>query len=216
VRRIICDPYQLHRSIMTLKAGLPIEEFAQTTANTVRMGQTLFDLLKGRNLTLYPDAELREQALNAVAIENPQGFRLAKEKASRKIDGMVALSMACVAALDGPAPRPLAFSSGGITVGADPEPLAPAVELAPGVLATSPVSAQPDLAAQVAAIRNKPLCQRSQEEADLVAEFFASQEQQLNALDPLARSARQGGYLPNDGDLETDLREVGELFRRWR
>jgi phage terminase large subunit-like protein len=38
-----CDPYQLHRSITTLKAaGLAIEEFPQTVGNTVRMGQTLF------------------------------------------------------------------------------------------------------------------------------------------------------------------------------
>jgi hypothetical protein len=38
VARILCDPYQLHRSIMTLKgAGLPSEEFPQTTVNTTRM-----------------------------------------------------------------------------------------------------------------------------------------------------------------------------------
>ena len=53
--RVLADPFQLHRSITTLKAaGLPIEEFPQTTGNTTLMGQTLFDLLKGRNLRVYP------------------------------------------------------------------------------------------------------------------------------------------------------------------
>ena len=102
-----CDPYQLHRSITTLKAaGLAIEEFPQTVGNTVRMGQTLFDLLRSRRLVLYPDAALRQQAMNTVAIESPRGFRIAKEKASRKIDSIVALAMACCAALEAPA-RPI-------------------------------------------------------------------------------------------------------------
>jgi phage terminase large subunit-like protein len=97
------DPFQMHSTITRLAADqVPIVEFPQTVANTTRMGQVLFDLLEGRNLTLYPSAELREQALNAVAIESPRGFRIAKEKASKKIDAIVALAMACVAALDAP------------------------------------------------------------------------------------------------------------------
>jgi len=101
LQKILCDPYQLHRSITTLKAaGLPIEEFPQTTGNTTRMGQAIFDLFNGKNIRLYPDGELRQQALNTVAIENPRGWRIAKERASRKIDAIVALSMASVACLD--------------------------------------------------------------------------------------------------------------------
>ena len=107
VQKILCDPYQLHRSITTLQAaGLPIEEFAQTSANTTRMGQTLFDLLNGKNLRLYPAANLRAQALNTVAVESPRGWRIAKEKAARKIDAIVALAMACVAALEAPTVNP--------------------------------------------------------------------------------------------------------------
>jgi phage terminase large subunit-like protein len=103
VQQILCDPYQLHRSITLLRAaGLPIEEFPQTQANTVRMGQGLYELLKGVNLRLYPSDELRAHALNVVAVESSRGYRLAKEKATKKIDAMVALSMACVAALDAP------------------------------------------------------------------------------------------------------------------
>jgi phage terminase large subunit-like protein len=100
VVEIRCDPYQLHRSIMTLKAaGLCIVEYPQTTANTTAMGQALFDLLSGRNLRLYPDAELRRQALNTVAVESTRGWRIAKEKTGKKIDAIVALAMACSAAL---------------------------------------------------------------------------------------------------------------------
>ena len=97
---ILADPYQFHRSITTLQAaGLPIREFAQTTANTTLMGQTLFDLLTGKNLVVYPSDELRQQALSTVAIENPRGWRIAKEKSSKKIDAIVALTMACCAAM---------------------------------------------------------------------------------------------------------------------
>jgi hypothetical protein len=94
------DPYQFHRSITTLQAaGLPIQEFAQNVPNCTLMGQTLFDLLNGKNLVLYPSDELRQQALSTVAIENPRGWRIAKEKASKKIDAIVALAMACCAAM---------------------------------------------------------------------------------------------------------------------
>ena len=120
VKGIYCDPYQLHRSIMTLQAaGLRIEEYPQTTCNTTHMGQSLFELLKGKNLTLYADPELREQALNTIAVESRNGgFRIAKERASKKIDSTVALSMACVAALKRMNRGPLI-----ITGGYDIEPL---------------------------------------------------------------------------------------------
>jgi hypothetical protein len=42
---------------------------------------------------------MRQQALSTVAVENPRGWRIAKEKASKKIDAIVALAMACVAAM---------------------------------------------------------------------------------------------------------------------
>jgi phage terminase large subunit-like protein len=133
VVRILCDPYQLHRSITTLKeAGLPIEEFPQTTGNTTKMGTGLYDLIKGRNIRMYPNEELREQALNCVAVETAQGFRLAKEKASKKIDAIVALSMACVAALDQPMLPPFVMSCAGIRLGgATPVATAPPSASAP-------------------------------------------------------------------------------------
>jgi hypothetical protein len=71
------------------------------------------ELLKGKNLTLYRNEELRQQALNTIAIESRNGgFRIAKEKASKKIDSTVALSMACVAALKRMNRPPLLFVGG--------------------------------------------------------------------------------------------------------
>ena len=100
VEEILSDPFQLHHTITTLQAaGLPIREFPQTVANCTLMGQTIFDLLNGRNLRLYPSAELRQQALSTVAVENPRGWRIAKEKTSKKIDAISALSMGCVSAV---------------------------------------------------------------------------------------------------------------------
>ena len=68
--------------------------------NCTLMGQTLFDLLKRTKSSFsMPIRELRQQALSTVAIENPRGWRIAKEKASKKIDVIVALAMACCAAM---------------------------------------------------------------------------------------------------------------------
>jgi phage terminase large subunit-like protein len=104
------DPYQLARSASTLtRAGVPMQEFPQTPANLTAAGQNLFELIRGRNVELYPDADLRQHALNAVAVDTGRGWRLAKEKASRKIDALAALSFA---ALDAIEQRP---SSAGVT-----------------------------------------------------------------------------------------------------
>jgi len=57
-------------------------------------------MLTGKNLKIYPARDLRQQALNTVAIEGPRGFRIAKEKTSKKIDAIVALAMACISAVE--------------------------------------------------------------------------------------------------------------------
>ena len=112
VQRIDVDPYQMARSIETLKRdGLRICEFPQTPASTTQVGQTLFEQLNGRTLRLYPAQDLRAQALNTVAVESSRGWRIAKEKTSKKIDAIVALSMACTAAIESP-PR----QSGGVVM----------------------------------------------------------------------------------------------------
>jgi len=88
------DPYQLHSIAMGLREqGINMLEMPQTAQRT-QADQGLYDAIIGRLIRHYGDPALTEHMTNAVAIESPRGFRLAKEKTSLKIDGAVALSMA--------------------------------------------------------------------------------------------------------------------------
>ncbi len=69
-------------------------------AQRVEADQALYDAIIGKTIRHYNDPVLNEHVKNAVAIETPRGFRLAKEKTSRKIDASVALSMAHYGALN--------------------------------------------------------------------------------------------------------------------
>ena len=108
IAEVSFDPYQLARSAGVLRrAGVPMGELAQTSGNLTAAGQALYDLIGERRLAVPPDKELRKHALNAVAVNSGRGWRLAKEKASRKIDAVVALSFAVLAAVTRPdAPGP--------------------------------------------------------------------------------------------------------------
>jgi len=116
------DPSQMIRSAKTLAdAGLPMREFVQSSPNLTLAGQTLYELVKSRSLVMYPDDELRRHALNAVAVDSGRGWRLAKEKSSRKIDGCAALSFACVDALRTGPPLRAAFIEDDRPYFAEPE-----------------------------------------------------------------------------------------------
>lgn len=102
VRRIWYDPYQLVSSAQRLtRAGLPMVEFPQTVPNLTEASQQLYDLIKGRNLTVYVDEELRSAVHQAVALEGSRGWRIAKQKAVHKIDLVVALAQACLGGVKG-------------------------------------------------------------------------------------------------------------------
>jgi phage terminase large subunit-like protein len=93
------DPYQLHSIALELeKAGVKMYELPQTNAR-IEADQSLYDAIIGKTIRHYGDTALNEHVRNAVAISTPRGFRLAKEKTSRKIDAAVALSMAHYGAL---------------------------------------------------------------------------------------------------------------------
>jgi phage terminase large subunit-like protein len=101
IQTMVYDPYQLHRSMSGLhNEGLPCEEYPQTSGNCTAMGQALFDLLTGKNIRIYASDELRTQALNTISVESTRGWKISKDKSSKKIDAIVALAMAAVAALD--------------------------------------------------------------------------------------------------------------------
>ncbi|MBU1206451.1 MAG: terminase family protein [Proteobacteria bacterium] len=97
------DPYQFHRSATTLRGmGINMQEYPQTVGNLTDIGQALYDAVKHRTLRLYADNELRREASFAVGKETPRGMRIVKEKASHKIDAIVALAMAVHAASTAP------------------------------------------------------------------------------------------------------------------
>jgi phage terminase large subunit-like protein len=104
VRSISADPSQAYLLIQQLaQEHIAVKEFTQTQANGVRMGETLFSLVRDGNLIAYKSPELREHVLNAVGIDTPGGVRMVKGKSSRKIDAAIALAMALVRAVeDGP------------------------------------------------------------------------------------------------------------------
>ncbi len=108
LRAVYADPFQAHRSLTTLRrAGLPVHEYPQTPANLTRMAQVLDDLLRSRQLVVYPADDLRGHALNAAAVESAQGYRIVKRTGSRRIDALIALAMAVTAAVDVPWEAPI-------------------------------------------------------------------------------------------------------------
>jgi hypothetical protein len=97
---VIADPYQLHSLIIEWeKAGIRVIELAQN-AGRVEADQGLYDAVISRSVRHYNDPVLNGHIRNAVALETPRGFRLAKEKTSQKIDAAVALSMALYGSLE--------------------------------------------------------------------------------------------------------------------
>ena len=110
VDHVVYDPYQLHSVALSWeKAGVKCIEMPQTGAR-VESDQALYDAIIGRTLVHCDDPTLTEHVLNAVAVETPRGFRLAKEKTSRKIDAAVALSMAHHGARDSQSRNAKSFS----------------------------------------------------------------------------------------------------------
>jgi len=75
-------------------------EFPQTVPNLTAASSNLFDLIKGGNLISYPDTELRLALSRTVALETSRGWRIAKKNTSHKIDVVVALAMAALAAVE--------------------------------------------------------------------------------------------------------------------
>jgi phage terminase large subunit-like protein len=100
LRVVWFDPYQMHASAQRLqREGIEIEEFPQTVANLTEASQNLYELIKGKNLVVYHDDAMRLAISRAVAIETSRGWRIAKEKQAHKIDVVVALGMAALAAV---------------------------------------------------------------------------------------------------------------------
>ena len=99
VVKCLFDPWQMTSVSQRLaKQGVKIEEFPQSPGNLTIASQNLFELINGKNIVLYPSAEMRLAASRVVAIETSRGWRIGKEKQSHKIDCIIALAMAALAA----------------------------------------------------------------------------------------------------------------------
>jgi phage terminase large subunit-like protein len=74
VREVRYDPYQLVAVAQRLSAqGFPMVEFAQSVPNLTEASSNLYELIKGRNLAVYPDAEMRLAISRCVALEMSRG-----------------------------------------------------------------------------------------------------------------------------------------------
>lgn len=101
IRSVLFDPYQMISTAQQLqRAGLPMKEFSQNAQNLTEASSALYDVIKGRNLVVYPDPDLRLAISRAVAVESARGWRIAKEKASHKIDVVVALAQAALCTME--------------------------------------------------------------------------------------------------------------------
>jgi phage terminase large subunit-like protein len=101
IKEVRYDPFQFHRSAMTLsKEGINMVEFPQTTDRLTYMSQNLFDLIQEKRIVLYDDNDMRKHAEKAIAQETPRGWRIVKKKTSHKIDLIIALGMATIAATE--------------------------------------------------------------------------------------------------------------------
>lgn len=109
VREVRYDPYQMASTAQRLAARrVPMVEFAQTMSNLTEASSNLYELIKGRNLVAYPDDALRLAIQRSIAVEGTRGWRITKEKASHKIDVVVALAQAALGAVQGlAAPQPI-------------------------------------------------------------------------------------------------------------
>jgi phage terminase large subunit-like protein len=111
LRKILFDPYQMQATAQRLqRAGLPIEEFPQSSPNLTAASQNLYELIQSGALICYPDAAMRLAINRAIAIETLRGWRIAKTSAAHKIDLVIALAMACHAAVQGQA-EPAPFNT---------------------------------------------------------------------------------------------------------
>jgi phage terminase large subunit-like protein len=100
LRQVLFDPYQLVSVAQRLAGeGIPVEEYPMTLGNLTAATSNLFDLISARQLLLYPDADMRLAVARAVIVESARGWRLDKLKQSHKIDVVVALSLAALAAV---------------------------------------------------------------------------------------------------------------------
>ena len=96
---VFYDPAHMVRAAQALtKRGVRMEKYNQTSGNLLLMAQSLMDKLRYRTLTMYRDEDLWKQASSTSVSETPDGMKLEKGRTNAKVDSIVALAMAIIAA----------------------------------------------------------------------------------------------------------------------
>ena len=99
VKAVCYDPWQLATvAKQWQRAGIKTIEMPQT-AQRVESDTALFNAIVSGSIRHYKNNDLDEAVRNAIIQETPRGMRIAKEKATNKIDALIALSMAHHAAI---------------------------------------------------------------------------------------------------------------------
>ena len=100
LKTVYFDPFQMASTNARLvRAGVPMEEYSQSTPNLTATAENLFELVRARNLQVYPSEAIRLAVSQTVASESSRGWKLSKLVQSHKIDIVIALSMAALAAV---------------------------------------------------------------------------------------------------------------------
>jgi phage terminase large subunit-like protein len=100
---VVYDPTHLLQTMLRLKQkGLPTKEFPQNVNLMTSASQLLYDLFKNKNFEAYQDEEYRRHIQMSVAETNSRGFRIVKNKVSRRhfIDAAIATAMASYEAVN--------------------------------------------------------------------------------------------------------------------
>jgi phage terminase large subunit-like protein len=100
LQAVLYDPFQMAASAQVLQRhGVVMEEYAQTLPALTAVAENLHSLIKGRNLAVYPNEQIRTAISRSIAVEGSRGWKIAKDKQSHRIDIVIALGMAALAAI---------------------------------------------------------------------------------------------------------------------
>ena len=86
--------------------GIPMVEYPQTVGGLTEASNNLYELIKGRNLAVYPNDDMRLAISRAVAVESPRGWKISKAVQTHKIDTVIALGLAALGAVGSASKKP--------------------------------------------------------------------------------------------------------------
>ncbi len=117
IRGVWFDPFQMVSSAQRLaRDGIRMTEFPQSLPNLTEASNNLLELIRSRRLLMYHAPDIRQAMARAVLIGSARGSRIGKTTTSHHIDVVVAMAMACLAAVRSAARSRLRM---GLPLGAD-------------------------------------------------------------------------------------------------